>query len=408
MTTFTSRWGFPQIVISPTSDNVDVVTDFNTPWATLDTKLYGVCTSSTRPSAPVQGQHTFETDTGFTRVWTGSAWKTAGNAIGTSGARPASPIQGDEFYETDTGYSRSRGSAAWNGFLPVCTVSTLPANPIAGDEVYLSDKECTARYTGTQWHTIGPVVCTSSTHPTSSGITLYSGMTIYETDTSRFLIYNGTTFIVQTSANFVCTSTTHPANPFVGLEIYETDTGLSAVYTGSAYYYPPQLWQSQTVVGTTTGTLTFNNIPQVGKTLKVVMRVKTAAATTFDTILYTINNTTSANYNFFIQSITNAGAPTNQNATSQTSGTCAIAWGNGTATNGAGLNEVLFPDYSIAGFAKGCRFSGFASDGNTSGESWQGGSMLKSTITTAAITRLDFTTGSGNYTAGSTIDVYIM
>ena len=34
----------------------------------------GVCTSSTRPTAPYEGQHIYETDTDFEFVWNGSAW----------------------------------------------------------------------------------------------------------------------------------------------------------------------------------------------------------------------------------------------------------------------------------------------------------------------------------------------
>lgn len=35
----------------------------------------GVCTSTTRPTAPYTGQIIFETDTGLTQVWNGSTWK---------------------------------------------------------------------------------------------------------------------------------------------------------------------------------------------------------------------------------------------------------------------------------------------------------------------------------------------
>jgi hypothetical protein len=34
----------------------------------------GVCTSTTRPTAPYEGQHIYETDTDFEFVWNGSAW----------------------------------------------------------------------------------------------------------------------------------------------------------------------------------------------------------------------------------------------------------------------------------------------------------------------------------------------
>jgi hypothetical protein len=35
----------------------------------------GVCTSSTRPTAPYEGQQIYETDTDFLYVWNGSAWR---------------------------------------------------------------------------------------------------------------------------------------------------------------------------------------------------------------------------------------------------------------------------------------------------------------------------------------------
>jgi hypothetical protein len=35
----------------------------------------GVCTSSTRPTAPYEGQQIYETDTDLLRIWNGSAWK---------------------------------------------------------------------------------------------------------------------------------------------------------------------------------------------------------------------------------------------------------------------------------------------------------------------------------------------
>jgi hypothetical protein len=34
----------------------------------------GVCTSTTRPTAPYEGQHIYETDTDLEYVWNGSAW----------------------------------------------------------------------------------------------------------------------------------------------------------------------------------------------------------------------------------------------------------------------------------------------------------------------------------------------
>ena len=47
----------------------------------------GVCTSTTRPTAPYEGQTIYETDTDLTYVWGGSAWQqvSGGTAVGNSG-----------------------------------------------------------------------------------------------------------------------------------------------------------------------------------------------------------------------------------------------------------------------------------------------------------------------------------
>ena len=47
----------------------------------------GVCTSTTRPTAPYDGQMIYETDTDLTYIWGGSAWQqvSGGTAVGNSG-----------------------------------------------------------------------------------------------------------------------------------------------------------------------------------------------------------------------------------------------------------------------------------------------------------------------------------
>ena len=46
----------------------------------------GVCTSSTRPTAPYEGQQIYETDTDLLRIWNGSAWKNISAAAPSQGA----------------------------------------------------------------------------------------------------------------------------------------------------------------------------------------------------------------------------------------------------------------------------------------------------------------------------------
>lgn len=273
MTTLTTRYGLNKIVLG--SDNVDVLNDFNANWDSLDTKLgTQVCTSSTRPSSPVQGMLAFETDTSFTRVYKGAAWQTAGNAVSTSGSRPANPIQGDEFYETDTGYTRSRGASAWNGLLPSLANASPPANPLAGDLFYANNIDAVVRYTGSAWKITSIIPCTSSTRPSNN---IAAGVTAYETDTTRFIVYNGTSWEQKAFANFVCTSGTHPASPFTGLEIYETDSGLNAVYNGTNYLYNAQQIGPTQILGSTTANITFSSIPAVNR-IMLAWRTRSSAS----------------------------------------------------------------------------------------------------------------------------------
>lgn len=46
----------------------------------------GVCTSSTRPTSPFEGQMIYETDTDVLAIWNGTAWRIIGAATSTSGS----------------------------------------------------------------------------------------------------------------------------------------------------------------------------------------------------------------------------------------------------------------------------------------------------------------------------------
>jgi hypothetical protein len=66
-------------------DFVDVVdiTDLNNNADALDAAVGStIVTSATRPVSPFTGQVIFETDTGRSFVWDGSAWQSAGGEAG--------------------------------------------------------------------------------------------------------------------------------------------------------------------------------------------------------------------------------------------------------------------------------------------------------------------------------------
>ena len=46
----------------------------------------GVCTSTTRPSNPFEGQMIYETDTDVVAVWNGTAWRNIAATTATSGS----------------------------------------------------------------------------------------------------------------------------------------------------------------------------------------------------------------------------------------------------------------------------------------------------------------------------------
>jgi hypothetical protein len=79
-------------------------------------------------------------------------------------------------------------------------------------------------------------VVTSSTRPSSPT----EGQSIYETDTDRWLVYDGSNWTLSkaSAGPYICTSSTRPTlGLFEGLMIYETDTNRIYTYDGSAWFY---------------------------------------------------------------------------------------------------------------------------------------------------------------------------
>jgi hypothetical protein len=92
------------------TDNVDVA-DLNTNADDIDAAVgMTICTSTTRPSSPWDGQSIHETDTDNSFVWNGTAWKTAGG--GGSGAGGAILLNGNEITSNYTFPSDTNGVSA--------------------------------------------------------------------------------------------------------------------------------------------------------------------------------------------------------------------------------------------------------------------------------------------------------
>lgn len=80
-------------------------------------------------------------------------------------------------------------------------------------------------------YAVGDYLCTSTTHYASPWV----GMRAYETDTGAKILWNGTSWVPEGTIR--CTSATRPTTIITGQLIYETDTKLTYQYDGAAWKY---------------------------------------------------------------------------------------------------------------------------------------------------------------------------
>lgn len=404
MTTPTPRYGLAKIVLG--SDNVDVVADFNNNWDALDLKLgTQVCTSTTRPASPVQGMLVFETDTGFTRKYKGAAWEQVGIAACTSGARPSSNLlAGDLIFETNTGYTRTWTGSAWQTQSTVSAASSaMPANPIVGDLVYVNNHPALAMWNGSVWLYETTVICTSSTRPVSF---IVNGTQIYETDTGRFLTYNGTTWVNTAFSNFVCTAATHPANPFQGLEIFETDTLLSAIYSGSNYLYAIQQGAPTQILVAPAATVTLA-VPAGANSVMVKWKARASDAVAAEQVLLRFNaDSTAGHYLWEKNESNNTGSVSGQQGGSTTQTSIQIGTMSGAS---ATANYFGSGDFIVDGVNDATNFATVSGKGGcfaTNANMWSG-TYNGQFLVQAAITSMTFSTqNSSNFVAGSRFSIY--
>jgi hypothetical protein len=164
----------------------------------------------------------------------------------------------------------------------------------------MSDISGHAFYSGSAWHMSNIIVCTTTTRP--SGSALAVGSAIFETDTTRLMVWDGSGW-ENKSGSVALTSTTHPATSGQGLQVYETDTGVNSLYTGSFWAYNlMQIAPTQTVSGATS--VTFSTIHPV-KRLLILWRGHLTTTGTADLEMQ-IDNDSTAHYTW--AKITSRGA----------------------------------------------------------------------------------------------------
>ena len=141
----------------------------------------GVCTSATRPTAPYEGQHIYETDTDFEFVWNGTAWvriytasTTTKGDLQTFSTVPARLAVGSNGYALRANSSATTGLewalnpyavAAGGGYAGAgSTTVTLPSGRFSVDPiVLLNNYESTLR-------TVTAITTTSFTYQNVGGV----------------------------------------------------------------------------------------------------------------------------------------------------------------------------------------------------------------------------------------------
>jgi hypothetical protein len=189
----------------------------------------GVCTSSTRPANPYEGQVIYETDTNNLRFWSGSAWESNKGAV-ISSAAPTSPAAGDIWYDSDDGrayvYYNDGSSQQWVEFGAPPSGSTIALasyadsaarttaipSPTEADLSYLQDTNSVEVYDGSAWAAVaGGGVRTTYTPASYINITVGNG-----TEVAAYVL-NGDVMTVDYVLVFGSTTSIDGANPSFAL-----------------------------------------------------------------------------------------------------------------------------------------------------------------------------------------------
>lgn len=106
----------------------------------------GVCTSSSRPAAPFEGQMIYETDTDLLRVYNGSAWRTVDYSAPTNGS-VLQVVQGtygtqvtnstDQYVDTGLSATITPTSTSSKVLVTVSQTSCYKSAGNAGNAIYL-------------------------------------------------------------------------------------------------------------------------------------------------------------------------------------------------------------------------------------------------------------------------------
>lgn len=156
----------------------------------------GATVSDSTPSSPTTGQLWYESDTGATFVYTGSAWvevgATQGPYVCTSTTRPSTPYEGQLIYETDTDLILVYNGSSWR----VISASTVTSGTVL--QTKITNKTDTFITTNTTFTDVTGYSVTITPKSASSTILVQASMNIggsYGTNTTYVRLMRDSTAI---------------------------------------------------------------------------------------------------------------------------------------------------------------------------------------------------------------------
>jgi hypothetical protein len=225
-------------------------------------------------------------------------------------------------------------------------------------------------------------------------------------------------YMATVGGRIACTSTTRPSwvGAAVGLgtvSIYETDTG-------RFYYWDGSIWRAdsgweliqEVAVGIAGTTITFSNIPQYFKDLRLTFLGRTSEAVSYSDILGKFNNDAGSNYaSIIIQADQNTAGPSQSDPDTTTPpGFFQVAGASYNANvSGVGIAEIIGYSDATRSNKIAMVHTGVGDYGNGGHYrfrqfSWANGGAAQ---TPAALTRIDLIAfGGSNITVGSVARLY--
>jgi hypothetical protein len=164
---------------------------------------------------------------------------------------------------------------------------------------------------------------------------------------------------------------------------------------------------AQSVLVSTTATVTFSSIPQTYSDLVIRASVRQSIANNYQNFDYTINGVTTADYDYYAFYGNSLTGPTGASSFSSTASFAGYTNAASSPANTFSNSEIYFPNYTNTSYKKpsgGYTYSEYP--GSATGDSNQTAMFANLNNSTAAITSIELKAVSTTFTVNSSFYLY--